>query len=251
MQRTQISTVIQSLRGSQAVVALAFLMLRQALTVEDLVEVTGIDPDTVRKSLKAMKGKGLFVFQTGPHGRQLWVPVEQSLFAFGLQSPKTSDSDLSQNPKTSDSGALILSSSSVANVPLPIEKEQEEEALESENFGLCMKACFEAGIKEPKASKISRLAHVTPEFIRGHVKQGKDNGVELGTVIYRIEHGWSFPAKYEERAVQGFDPSKAAAEFMGHELGCRCVECSFIRAMQGDTNLMCPTCHHRRCECED
>lgn len=249
MQRTEISNLCQSLRGSQAVVVLAFLLLRTALSVEDLVEVTGIDPDTVRKSVKGLAAKGNLVKQVGPHGRTLWLPVGQTLFALADQGAGPVDVEPRQSPKTSDSGALRSSSSPSLPASLPIVNQEEEESAESENFGLCLQACDDCGIREPKKTRLAGLRHVTPEIIRGHVAQGRAQGVPLGTVIYRIENDWLVEPKYMDIKTDAVDPAKEAAAFTGHKLNCKCVDCSIIRSLNGSTELMCPDCGHYHCEC--
>lgn len=169
-------TLIQSLRGSQAVLALAFLIVKMAMTVEDLRKVTGLNKDTIYDALQAMSGKGMIFMQRGEHGRQTWLPAGGTFFGLAFD----------QNRKTSDSGS---SSSIVISNSLPIEEEQEESP-ESENFRFCLAACDEVGIRKPKREKIARLEHVTPEFIREHVKTAKAQGFPIGTAIFRIENNW-------------------------------------------------------------
>ena len=251
MQQSDISGFLQSLRGSQALVVLAFLIVRQAMTVADLSATTGLNDDTVRTALKALCKKGNLLRQRGAHGREVWIPAGQTLFALGGQIPKTSDSDGFQNPKTSDSGRNLLSSSSVTSDSLLLEEEEQEEDPESENFGLCLAACDAVGIREPKRSSISRLRRMTPEFIRAHVEWGRAQGVPLGTVIYRIEHEWTPPTKYLGVSDDSIDPAKEAAAFTGHRVGCSCVDCSMIKSVGGSTDIMCPRCRHWQCTCDD
>ena len=53
-----------------------------------------------------------------------------------------------------------------------------------------LQALYDAGIREPAASRLARLPHVTPEYVRTHVEQANAQGFSLGIAIYRIEHGW-------------------------------------------------------------
>lgn len=108
MQQTDISSFLQSLRGSQALVVLAYLIVRQGMAIAELSATTGLNDDTVRKAVKALAAKGNLLRQRGAHGREIWMPAGQTLFALGGQIPKTSDSDRFQNPKTSDSGRNLL-----------------------------------------------------------------------------------------------------------------------------------------------
>lgn len=179
MQRDQATIFLQSLRGNQALILLAFLAVRRGMTIEELEGTTGLHNDTVRTAVRGLAAKGLLHKQRGEHGRQTWLPAADTFFGVLLN----------QNPKTSDSGS---SSSRVFQNSLPLQEEQEEQA-ESENFGLCLRACDDVGIREPKRSEIAQLEHVTPSFIRAHVAQAKREGFQIGTAIYRILNNWEVP----------------------------------------------------------
>lgn len=236
MQQQEISAFLQSLRGSQALVVLAFLIVRQGMAVAELSAATGLNDDTVRTAIKALAKKGNLLRQRGAHGREVWIPAGQTLFALAGQNPKTSDSAAFQNPKTSDSGKILLSSSSVQADSLLLEEEEEEEGPESENFGLCLKACDAVGIREPKRSNISRLPHVTPEFIRAHARWAREQGVPLGSAIFRIEHDWMPPEScFREDVAEDKQSSGGAVRYSDwfrqfdqdeeHGEDCECVEC--------------------------
>jgi hypothetical protein len=172
---------LQSLRGAQPLVVLAYLMIRRAMTIDELETFTGLDNDTLRKAVKSLAAKGILARQTGRHGRTVWLPAADLLpldVGIGKQNPKISDS-------TSSSSSLFP--------PVPTireEQEEEEEAPESENFGLCLQTLDAAGIREPKATQLARLEWVTVAYIEAHIKQALSQGHEIGTAIHRIEHNW-------------------------------------------------------------
>ncbi|MCC7188789.1 MAG: MarR family transcriptional regulator [Anaerolineales bacterium] len=184
MQDVDVNIFLQSLQGKQATLVLAFLCIRRAMTLDELETCTGLNNDTVRSAVKGLASKGLLAMQRGEHGRQTWLPSGDTFFGrlFG------------QNPKISDSGS---SSSSKLQVSSNLPQEQEESA-ESEKIGFCLAACDEFGIREPKRGKISRLSHVTPEFIKAHVMQVQDEHLPLGTAIHRIEFNWMPEPRYLE-----------------------------------------------------
>lgn len=192
MQDIEVNVFIQSLRGHQSTIVLAYLLLRRALTIDELAICTGLNDDTVRSAVKGLAGKGLLFVQRGERGKQIWLPSGDTFFGRLL----------GQNPKISEPGS---SSSSSFEDSSYLPQEQEEQA-DSENFGICLAACDEFGIREPKRSKISRLKHVTPELIRAHVMQVRDDNLPLGTAIHRIEFNWMPEAKYLEpqKTVKGY-----------------------------------------------
>lgn len=187
MQQMDTNIFLQSLRGNQPMIILAYLMIGRAMTIEELESSTGLHNDTVRAAVKGLASKGLLCKQVGERGRGTWLPAGDTFFGRLLN----------QNPKISDSGS---SSSSSFPVPSYLPLEQEEQP-ESEKIGFCLLACDEYGIREPKRSKISRLKHVTAEMIKGHCLQVRAEGLPLGTAIHRIEFNWMLDEKYQPESV--------------------------------------------------
>ena len=248
-------------------IALAFLLIARALTIEDLESVTGLHNDTVRAAVKGLASKGLLYKQVGERGRATWLPAGDTFFGRLMQNPKTSDSGVyddvvveleerkkisatslttrPQNPKTSDSGVKPAQAA-------------------------CLAALTEAGIHGRKAKQLAKLDWVTVEYIRGHFEQVQHETWDnpQGMMIYRIEENVpvedapaqkDFGSKFvdggkyrqSERIVYTFDLEAHVADFMGHEKGCRCFDCVMLRASHGDTRVVCSTCKHHECTCEE
>ncbi len=72
---------------------------------------------------------------------------------------------------------------------------------ENPQFAANLRALHEAGIREPTAARLARLAHVTPEYITAHVEQANAQGFELGTAIYRIQHAWPLRSRQDVPTV--------------------------------------------------
>lgn len=210
----QVSTFLQSLRGNQALVVLAYLFIQRAMTIEELEQVTGLHNDTVRAALKGLESKGRLYKQTGEHGRQTWLPAGDTFFnlpsfqnprisdsgatttttivekkknsekvvAVADQSPKTSDSD-GQNPKSSDS----------------VSPEFQYHSYEA-SFEKNLNACRKAGIGEPAASRLAALPHVSPAFVAAHI-ESLYAGDTIGLAILRIENN-EFPRLWSEEVQQ-------------------------------------------------
>lgn len=219
MQQSEAAFFLQSLRGNQALVILAFLTLQRGLTLEDIEGATNLHNDTVRKSLQGLAAKGLLCMQRGEHGRQTWLPVGNTFFArLFEQNPKISDSGLvvvnveseesqflystsltakAQNPKISDSGA---EPEYWQHLPKPIEEIRQ-----------CLALLRSYGVVGKKANQIAEDHHITAEMIRAHaawVKSEKwDN--PNGMMIYRL--------------INHLDAPEVNAN--GHVAECRCKEC--------------------------
>lgn len=187
MRDVDVKFFLQSLQGKQSTIVLAYLIVRRAMTLDELGGYTGLNGDTVRSAVRGLEAKGLLFVQRGERGRQVWHPSGDTFFA-GL---------FGQNPKISDSS----SSSSSAEAESSYLEEEEEEGSESEKIRFCLSACDEYGIREPKRGKLSRLRHVTPEFIKAHVLQARAEGLPIGSAIYRIEYDWAPAEKYLRERV--------------------------------------------------
>jgi hypothetical protein len=215
---------LQSLRGSQAVIALAFVVLQRALTVKELERFTGLDKNTIGKSLNALKDKGKVFEQRGEHGRCTWLPLGGTFFA----------QLLTQNPKLSDSGAIVVnveseereslySTSSLISSQNPRIAETEKEPRHwqhlpkrIEDIRACMALLRSAGIVGKKAENIAEDHHITVDMIKAHLAWVKTEQWDrpLGMVIYRLEQHVEPPELNE----------------LGHVVDCRCDECRGLRA---------------------
>jgi hypothetical protein len=182
MQQREVAFFLQSMRGAQPIVVLAFLMIGRGMTIEELRTVTGMDDDALRSAVKGLEAKELLHKQVGRHGKQTWLPAGDSFLG----------QLLGQNPEIPDSAG----GSSSNQLSFPTIEPEEEEETDSGFSGICLRACDEVGIREPKRSKISKLVHVTPEMIRAHCRQAAAEGMSLGTAIHRIEYNWPYEKKY-------------------------------------------------------
>lgn len=175
-------------------VLLSYMMVRHAMTVDELQVATGLSDDAIRPALKSLAAKGLLFKQVGEHGRANWLPRADTFFGRTFQ-----------NPEKPDSGVLNSSSSIRLMHSLPLEQEQEEELQNPEkpDSARCRSDVYAAldaaGIREPKRSELARMKHVDAEFVAGHVAKGAAEGVELGTVIYRIKNDWPLTDRFARR----------------------------------------------------
>ena len=223
-QSLDVNIFMQSLRGNQPMIVLAFLLFQTAMTIEELETVTGLHSDTVRTAVKGLASKGMIYKQTGEHGRATWLPSGDTFFGKLLKN------DLAfQNPKTSDSDGLIV-------VNVAIEEEYINKATTLTNRGQnrknsdsekilsvktinkdeqdvqdCLAELREAGIYGKKADEIAEDWHITVTDIRAHLAWIKTEewGNPNGMVIYRLLNHVIPPPLSES----------------GHLLDCRCNSC--------------------------
>jgi hypothetical protein len=236
-------SLVRELRGSPLTVLVAIVLLEASgqvpVTAQLLKDVTGYRDHTITDSLHAL------ISPT----RQIVVRVNNGWrLAAGFQLPLETESR--------DNRGFVTSSCSSSNRKskkiIGILKEQEEESRDIRDirdpdlFRANYKQSLKLGIRDPKASELSALPHVTPEFIQAHVDATEAEGRPLGTAIYRIIHQWS--PQIDEKVTEKMKVAKLTAELTGHKPGCKCTDCSFSRA----GSPVCPDCHHiyQNCECE-
>lgn len=211
--------LVQSLKGSQAQVLIAFLFASAAMDVRELQGWTGLKKETIRQALGALRDKGLVDRQVLAHGRRVWLPAGDLLMVQNTE--KRTPALQNTEKRTSD-----LASSSGTNVPLLLEEEQEEESQESTKRTSVLVACDQVGIREPARSRLAELEHVTPRLVKAHSDYAKAQDKSLGTAIYRIEHDWPISSDWGKSKDE---LDRESIERMG----------------------VCPNCFSRPCHCDD
>jgi chromosome segregation and condensation protein ScpB len=56
-------------------------------------------------------------------------------------------------------------------------------------------ALREAGIEDPALSRLARLPHMNPDYVRAHVAQARAEGRGIGAAIWRMERHWRVKPK--------------------------------------------------------
>ena len=52
-----------------------------------------------------------------------------------------------------------------------------------------IKALYACGIREPTASELVELPHMTPEYLQAHVQASRVNGLRIGSAIENMRLG--------------------------------------------------------------
>jgi hypothetical protein len=225
--------LIRELRGSPLTVLMAILLLEQAgqipITAQLLKDITGYGDHTITDSLRVLESPTRQIIRHVINGWRL-----SRCFQLPLEF----------QPQNRDIRGFIASSSCSLNESTVIYSEEEqEENRDIRGFTDNHAAALKAGIRDPKATTLAKLPHVTPDFIRGHIAWVKKQGNSEGTAIYRIEHNWPVPDEYISKQAN----ADHTAELTSHEPGCKCIDCQLVRAGA----QLCPNCRHYYCECEE
>lgn len=212
MQQTETIMFMQSLRGNQPLIVLAFLLVRAAMSIEQLEALTGLHNDTVRAAVKGLNAKGLLYKQVGQHGRQVWLPVGGTFFA------KLFD----QNPKTSDSADVVvvvgLEESKLNKLTSTTTSRQNPKTSDStlsDDQKAALKLLIDFGVLRQKALHLCALEWISAQYVQAHIEQlrGETWDNPAGMLIYRIE-----------------GQAAAAGRRSGaHKENCNCVKCKLLK----------------------
>jgi hypothetical protein len=234
-------SLIRELRGSPLTVLMAILLLENSgqvpITAQLLKDVTGFRDHTITDSLHALSSPTRQIV-TRVHGgwrltRNFQLPLE-------IQDPSTprENRDIRGfQPVVNSINRLEENTPHIEDLSITTNQNRDIR-------GFNQQACLNVGIYEPKASSLASLPWATPEYITAWAKQTKAEGQTIGLTIWRIEHHHPQPHVKPDQV----NPSEIAAQFIGHELGCSCLDCQIIRS-SGHTRDICPDCHHYHCEC--
>ncbi len=182
-------TFIRSIKGAPASVLWALLFTRRAMTNQELQRWTGYASDAITAATHVLVDLGWLTAQSnyGPWslapGRQLPLmasPAEVVAPSSGLIGTPPSSSSITESD--------------------PIELIEEEG--KDPKFVETLHALYDAGIREPTAGRLAGLPHMTPEYVAAHVEHARDQGRELGTAIYRMQHGWPVPRRKVHLSVE-------------------------------------------------
>lgn len=197
-------SLVRELRGSPLTVLIAILLLEEAgqvpVSAQTLKSVTGYGDHTIADSLRTLETPT----------RQLLARVTGGWrITTGFQLPLTFENrDIRGSLSSSSCSSLNKNENDLQG-----EEEQEQtQNRDIRGFALNRAAALRAGIRDPKASILARLAHVSPAYIAAHVAQAKDEGHPIGTAIYRITAGWEATPRTDN------NPN-------GHLSTCKCVKC--------------------------
>jgi hypothetical protein len=162
----QLKVFLQSLRGAQSTIVLAYLLARQAMTIEELVSNTGLNRDTVRDAVNALAGKQLLFKQLGEHGRATWLPRADTLFGAFLGMRKFSDSSCDDDDVKNK---LLREDNNIINT------EGVRKISDSAASLASLEALAELKIYGATARQVAELEWVDPDYIRAHVEAAKEN----------------------------------------------------------------------------
>lgn len=173
------TSLIRELRGSPLTVLVAILLLDQTgqvpVTAQLLKDVTGYRDHTITDSLRVLESPTRQIVSRVTGGWRL---------ASGFQLPLTFENREYRDSFPVDDVVAVIEETSSSFEEINNNRPQNREYRDS------YKAAVAAGIMDPKAGQIARLAWVTPAYINAlekDVKQGNwDN--PIGMLIHRIQN---------------------------------------------------------------
>lgn len=143
------------------------------MDLKQWAKYSGLERKALTRALNTLEVTGLLNVQRTAHGRTLWLPATEDLFQMSLKG--TADSS---------SSSRLLTTNEIESNLLPPQPHAQKRT------PAILTALDEAGIREPARSRLAALTHITPELIRAHVENVREERARPGAAIYRIEHNW-------------------------------------------------------------
>jgi hypothetical protein len=230
MQQTLTLSMIRTLRGVPLAVLLVCVMSQKPVTAEFIERNSGYTDKPVRQALALLNDMGLV-----SHTRTGWqictgavqlplitdeLPEEAPVEPDNVIDCESKSDTICQGRKLSESEtfrpALDRSRSSLINLDKDLKQDLELDLETSENLRVeeNLKACDAAGIREPQRTRLSKMAHVTPELIRYHIQTTN----YAGWAISRIERNFPIKKNCCPETRQNFDNFDEPDEAPGVEL---------------------------------
>lgn len=196
--------LLRQLKGAPLSVMLALFWAGQRVSNGWIETVTGYTDKPVASALDLLKEYG---WAAKVQGGWTIANAEQLPLTFLLMEESRNNSD-------SSSSSNVFNNINNNNLLLELERKN------SENFDANLIALLTGGIREPKASILADLEHVTPEYINAHLQQVRREERNVATAIYRIENNWEQPEIQEFR-----DPGAAVSPYSGSEFFSEVFDC--------------------------
>jgi len=208
--------LVQSLRGSKAQVMWAFYFARCAMSVEEVVEWTGLKRETATAVLAGLAAVDLLGRQVLAHNKFVYVLGGDMLFHLG-EVPALAEADFQLSTKRTSGNPLIIiknefdleSVDSVNNN----NKSQLSTKRTSEDLVALLAALKSFGVVGKKKAELLECEWVTAEYLIAHILYAKAekvwNGHHVGMAITRMLDELPQPELNEN----------------GHVLICECSEC--------------------------
>jgi hypothetical protein len=188
----------RTMKGAPQTVLAVLAYHGRPMTNRELQLWTGYHADTITRAMQALTQMGWLAAQTpsGPwylaQGRRVpCLHTRPTMRADGpraSENPGTASENLgraSENPGfRSRTGGLEEVKQERKDLLPPASKPGDPKIPEA------MEALLEAGIHDPALSRLARLPHITPEYVRAHVEKARLEGRGLGAAVFRMERHW-------------------------------------------------------------
>lgn len=185
-------TFVRAMKGAPASILWAFLFSKRVMTALELQEWTGYKGDNITVAVRLLVNLGWLNARSprGPwclsEGRQFPLMNDESDLIGFIPTTTTTMEEEKQ-----DKSVVVVKRGTT-----PIKSDSTVYETPGVTFEKNLKACRDCNIGEPKASLISDMPWVSPDFIKAHVESLYASDV-VGLAIMRIE-GNELPRIWKE-----------------------------------------------------
>jgi len=172
----QLLLFVQSIKGAPASVLFALGITGQYMSNEELQMWTRCGPVQIRLALRTLMRLGWLQARTS---RGPWAIKEERRLPVVFSLPQ--GIDFKSTSSSSDSLNSLMS----------------KELLPGDRSDRLLQALYAAGIREPTATELSELPHVTLEYVQAHVQGARSHHLTIGSAIEGMRRGAPAPERPE------------------------------------------------------
>lgn len=176
-------TLLRSIKGAPAGALLALLLARRAMTNSELQDWTGYSGETLAGALRVLVNLGWVT----AHASGASSFARDGLLPVSDAPPRPAESNEPADDESASVPEDLAPEDEPADETDPESDAEEDEIPEDPDVRRALK---QAGIREPAASRLAVLPHITPRLVRDEVAKAYADGRPIGSAIYRLEHGW-------------------------------------------------------------
>lgn len=178
------TTLLRQLKGAPLSCLLGLLMAGRQVGATWLAATTGYSEKTVHLALRCLQELQFAVRNERENG---WALTERGSQLFQGMEVTVIDDGIRPDPQNlrDDSPTTTAADSGRKDSEEEVVVDEEAQKLRLEN----LEALHQVGIMARQAEKLSRLAHVTPAFIRAHARLARVERIPRWILMCRIRDG--------------------------------------------------------------
>jgi len=199
-------TNLRALKGAPLSIIIAMMIARQKVGEGWLISMTGYSQNTIRTAMKFLLETQIVI----RIGRYDGYTLSEGVTQLPLETNQISDPGESKT----DSPVTVTTTTTFNKKDKRKSEEKEAVVIEGESkIDSRLQIIYDAGIREPTASRLIKLAWVDEEYLKNHIEKANKDKTQIGLLIHRIRSHDPMPKKEFDNQ----DPNSYRRSWLGVE----------------------------------